>query len=416
MLIQSGEKEKQGNMYSDEICMKDPKVSIVIPVYNGANYLGEAIESALAQTYTNCEVIVVNDGSTDNTEEIALSYGDRIRYFAKENGGAASAVNMGISVMDGEYFTWLSHDDIYHPQKVEKSIEALRKSGDMFAPLFGRIEFLMCGGYKDSLIYDVEGFYEEQLSDGTFVGLQQMAHGCTVLFHKDIIKEVGTFNEELPLTQDSEMWFRMFRGRKVVYVDEALVKVRVHEEQDSRKSEAFKNCCQELQMWMLSQIKEEEMIRLHGSKYGFYHERMEYYERCNYYDLYEYAKKIIETLEWPIECEEGIHRLKNKLGLSEGESVCLFCAGRNAKKLIKMLKRRDIEVKYLSDNDESKWNVEIDGIPCVPKDMIEKNACIIVTKDNPLEVKMSFINMGYVNVHTYDEIKKDLFNSYGHIR
>ena len=77
----------------------EPLVSIVIPVYNGANYMRQAIDSALAQTYGNIEIIVVNDGSTDGgeTERIALSYGDRIRYFRKENGGCASALNYGIS-------------------------------------------------------------------------------------------------------------------------------------------------------------------------------------------------------------------------------------------------------------------------------------------------------------------------------
>ena len=69
----------------------------------------EAIDSALAQTYERVEVIVVNDGSTDGTEQIALSYGERIRYFRKENGGVSSALNLGIKEMKGEYFSWLSH-------------------------------------------------------------------------------------------------------------------------------------------------------------------------------------------------------------------------------------------------------------------------------------------------------------------
>ena len=100
----------------------EPKVSIVIPVYNGANYLREAIDSALEQTYRNTEVIVVNDGSTDGgeTEDIAISYGDRIRYFTKENGGISTALNLGIQAMSGEYFSWLSHDDVYYPHKIEK--------------------------------------------------------------------------------------------------------------------------------------------------------------------------------------------------------------------------------------------------------------------------------------------------------
>ena len=77
----------------------EPKVSIVIPVYNGEDYIREAINSALAQTYKNCEVIVVNDGSTDGTETIVKSYGDKVRYFSKENGGVSSALNLGIDHM-----------------------------------------------------------------------------------------------------------------------------------------------------------------------------------------------------------------------------------------------------------------------------------------------------------------------------
>lgn len=99
---------------------RTPKVSIVIPVYNGANYLREAIESALDQTYPNIEVIVVNDGSSDDgaTEQVAFSFGNRIRYFSKENGGVASALNAGIRLMSGEYLSWLSHDDVYYSCKV----------------------------------------------------------------------------------------------------------------------------------------------------------------------------------------------------------------------------------------------------------------------------------------------------------
>ena len=104
-----------------------PKVSIVIPVYNGSNYLANAIDCALSQTYQNTEIIVVNDGSTDGgaTEQVAMSYGDRIRYFSKPNGGVSSALNYGIANMTGEYFSWLSHDDAYSPDKVKCSVDLL---------------------------------------------------------------------------------------------------------------------------------------------------------------------------------------------------------------------------------------------------------------------------------------------------
>ncbi len=90
-----------------------PKVSIIIPVYNGEKYVSLAIESALRQTYSNLEIIVVNDGSTDKTDKICRSYGNKIRYIKKENGGVSTALNVGIDNMTGEYFSWLSHDDLY---------------------------------------------------------------------------------------------------------------------------------------------------------------------------------------------------------------------------------------------------------------------------------------------------------------
>ena len=101
--------------------MDFPLISIVIPVYNGSNYLAEAIDSALAQTYPNFEIIVVNDGSNDDgaTAAVARRYGDKIRYYEKENGGSSSAINYGISKMYGEWFSWLSHDDLYMPQKLQ---------------------------------------------------------------------------------------------------------------------------------------------------------------------------------------------------------------------------------------------------------------------------------------------------------
>ena len=92
----------------------------------------EAIDSAIAQTYQNIEIIVVNDGSNDNgkTREIALSYGDKIRYFEKENGGVSTALNLGIKEMKGEYFSWLSHDDVYYPNKVERQVRELEALDD----------------------------------------------------------------------------------------------------------------------------------------------------------------------------------------------------------------------------------------------------------------------------------------------
>lgn len=111
--------------------MKRPLVSIIMPVYNGAEYLGKAIESALAQSYENKEIIVINDGSDDGgaTAAVIASFGDRIISLEKENGGVSSALNLGISKMRGEYFAWLSHDDLFKPEYLERQVDELISKG-----------------------------------------------------------------------------------------------------------------------------------------------------------------------------------------------------------------------------------------------------------------------------------------------
>ena len=204
--------------------MNQPKVSIIIPVYNGSNYLKEAIDSALAQTYANCEVLVINDGSCDEgkTEAIALSYGDRIRYFAKENGGVASALNIGIHQMEGEYFSWLSHDDVYYPNKIEREMEAIQESNDPTKLVQCEYDFYdeATGTYTPT---DFSKTYSiDQLTNSVFSVLQLQIHACCALIHRSHFERVGLFDEKRWYTQDVEMWFRLFRGQQSLWVSESL--------------------------------------------------------------------------------------------------------------------------------------------------------------------------------------------------
>lgn len=215
-----------------------PKVSIVIPVYNGSDYLREAIDSALAQTYPNLEIVVVNDGSRDDgaTERIALSYGDKIRYFSKENGGVASALNIAIEKMSGEYFSWLSHDDLYTPNKVEAQISAL-------ASLEGRDRVIM---YSDFAVFtdDPNRVRDVHLPDVSpesfryFLAADSVLHGCALLIPKLAFDECGTFNEKLRTTQDYELWFRFSEKFRFVRVPAVLVKGRHHENQGTNRMKA----------------------------------------------------------------------------------------------------------------------------------------------------------------------------------
>ena len=102
-----------------------PKVSVIIPAYNQAKFLAVAIDSCLEQTYRDIEVIVVEDGSTDETRDVAARFGDRISYIHQENTGLAGARNRGIGESKGEYLCFLDSDDFFHPQKIQRQVELI---------------------------------------------------------------------------------------------------------------------------------------------------------------------------------------------------------------------------------------------------------------------------------------------------
>lgn len=229
-----------------------PLVSIVIPVYNGSNYMAEAIDSALSQTYDNIEVVVVNDGSKDDgkSDEIARSYGDKIRYFPKKNGGSSSALNEGIKNMKGEWFSWLSHDDLYYKDKVQKQVEYLNTlldSGIDEADLWQNILFTACDyiNGEGKLIKKSKFDAEKELSAkiAKLQGNEYLIceptkynfYGCGCLVNKKAFDKVGAFDEKLRLINDLDMWYRLYAGDfRLHYMPEALTIGRIHKGQISR--------------------------------------------------------------------------------------------------------------------------------------------------------------------------------------
>lgn len=224
-----------------------PLVSIVIPVYNGANYMKEAIDSALNQTYENIEVLVINDGSKDDgeTEKIALSYGDKIRYFYKENGGVSSALNLGIREMKGEYFSWLSHDDVYFPEKVSSQMEALQR--------FKTKNIVCC---CKSIMIDKDSntitraIKRKDLEKNTVIDSDNVLihllktesfNGCALLIPKNIFTDNDLyFDESMRYSQDLLMWYRIFlKGYSLIYTDEIGVKNRIHDRQLTQTGKAL---------------------------------------------------------------------------------------------------------------------------------------------------------------------------------
>jgi len=240
-----------------------PKVSIIIPVYNGGNYLRGCINSALLQTYDNKEIIVVNDGSCDNgeTEMIALEYGNKIRYYSKSNGGVSSALNYGISVMEGEWFSWLSHDDLYLPTKISAQIEYLNtklKSNNSIEKcvLYCDTEFI---DDKGNVILRLKPIAKENERTKEII-LKNLKKnrlgGCSFLVPKVAFKEIGRFNERIKTVSDYDFWYRLLLGGyKFLYIPQILVQGRMHRQQITyRMSEVGYKEFNDFHIWLLNTL------------------------------------------------------------------------------------------------------------------------------------------------------------------
>ncbi len=245
------------------------KVSIVIPVYNGANYMRAAINSALAQTYKNIEIIVVNDGSNDGgeTREIALSYGDKIRYFEKENGGVSSALNLALEKMTGDYFSWLSHDDVYYPEKIERQIEKIKKCNKRTI-LYSNYDLINSDGEKFDTIFLNHELLTSKPDYAVFRGA---IGGITLLIPKEAFEEYGGFDEEYRCVQDYLKWFQFLDKYTFVHMDEVLAASRVHEGQVTFTSPKMISEGNYLWTLMARDYPKEKKIKCEGSEYLFYY-------------------------------------------------------------------------------------------------------------------------------------------------
>ena len=200
------------------------KISVVIPAYNKANLTIKTIESVLGQTYGNIEVIVVDDGSTDDTKNKLQSFGDRIHYIYKQNGGACSARNVGIKQATGEYIALLDCDDIFDSEKIAKSVECLEKNPDYG---FVHTGMLFINGDDDVISdqgisdYPTSGWIASRLILKSFIC------NSTVVIRKECFKEVGYFDEKIFIPADWDMWLRLSEKYKAAYIDDKLTSYRV---------------------------------------------------------------------------------------------------------------------------------------------------------------------------------------------
>lgn len=203
------------------------KVSVVIPFYN-CLYVDLAVKSVLAQSYPDIELIVVDDGSTLYMEKLE-AYKDNIVYIRKTNGGTASALNMGIKAASGAYFAWLSADDLFHPDKIKRQMEAIRSSGTSFShTAYYYINEL---GERFSGVISMPFHNRGDLIETMMSGCP--VNGSSVLLDMEIFNKVGRFNEKFLYTQDYDLWLRILPHYEWSYIEEPLLDYRVHKEMGS---------------------------------------------------------------------------------------------------------------------------------------------------------------------------------------
>jgi glycosyltransferase involved in cell wall biosynthesis len=191
------------------------KISVVLPSYNHAHWLAECIESALNQSLKPHEIIVVDDGSKDNTREVVSRY--PVKYIYQENAGISAARNKGLRQSTGDWIAFLDADDYWLPGKLELQVAAIHDEGLCYC---ATTKFYNDGRSKAGEFFDAS-------SANSILRYRNFFNPSSVLVKRDVITQIGGFNEKMPAAEDWEAWLKLSRICKFVSVPERLVMIRL---------------------------------------------------------------------------------------------------------------------------------------------------------------------------------------------
>ncbi len=296
----------KNNLYIEEVNKikeKLPLVSIIIPVYNGSNYMKEAIDSALKQDYPNIEIIVVNDGSKDNgkTEKIAKSYGDKIKYFVKENGGVSTALNFGISKMKGQFFSWLSHDDRYYKDKISTQMNYLINNNLLNKKVITYTNYDVIN--EDSkVISDTHFEIYRPNKKPELAMLRGLISGTALLIPKDAFIEHGVFDTKYRCIQDYLLFFEFMKSYRFIHIPKITNSTRVHAGQVTNVNPKVIEENNYLWIKMQKETPDDTKIRLMHSLYDFYIRMERYLKRNLVYTNNDYVEARKYSLDMANKC------------------------------------------------------------------------------------------------------------------
>jgi len=210
-----------------------PLVSVIIPTYNYEQYLARTIKSVLKQTYKNIEIIICDDGSTDNTREIIkkFKHHKKIRCYYQSNQGPASARNLGIKKAKGEFIAFLDSDDYWLPKKIEKQLKIFTKNK--------QIGLVYCFHYwvneKGKITGKKKKSYRGDIWQDLLQGNLVVGSSSATVVKKECFDKIGLFDESLKSCEDWDMWLRIARVYQIDLIPELLVKITQHQGQLGNK-------------------------------------------------------------------------------------------------------------------------------------------------------------------------------------
>lgn len=374
----------------------NPKVSIIIPAYNASNYLSEAIDSALNQTYKNIEIIIVNDGSNDNgeTQKIAQSYGNKIKYFEKKNGGVSTALNLGIKNMTGEYFSWLSHDDRYYPNKIETQINYLQKNNLLNSKIITYTNYDVID--ENSNIINIVNFkIFEPNKKPEYALLRGLISGTALLIPKKAFIEYGLFNENYRCIQDYLLFFNFMKTYKYIFIDAVTNSTRIHSQQVTNMNPKVIYENNFLWTYMQKELSDDIKIKLEGSLYKFYIEMYKFLTNHNKY----------------IEAQNFSLKESDKYLQIEEEKLSKIIKNSNPEKLLYQIKK---SFKYLYCFIKNKTALKYEIFNIINNIGIENTINFIYSDSNIKNIKIrkeyeKIINNNYTfKLNIFQKIKKCL--------
>ncbi|WP_171051758.1 glycosyltransferase family 2 protein [Alteribacter natronophilus] len=206
---------------------KKPLVSVIVPCFNSERWIHETLGSIFDQSYPNIEVIVVDDGSTDNTKSIVENYTNKVMYYYQKNKGPSAARNLGLKKANGEYIAFLDSDDLWEKEKLSEQIQFLEKNRDVHL-VFSNVTVMNEEGVCLYIHSNKVPIDREQLVKKLFLG-QITMNTPTITARKESVISVGGFDEKLPLREDHFFLMLMAHEFKVFHFTKPLVKRRVNE-------------------------------------------------------------------------------------------------------------------------------------------------------------------------------------------